>query len=193
MPRRHSTTALGSVTALCGLTALALLILVSTAVAEDAWETFVSENGHFSVALPTQPSQQHKEKWFPISSFVSTVYKSIVGNEVFGVNHTDIPGFAMAFASNDRVFQSSRKGFLEDSQATEVSYREIELLGRPGRELIYDIPPLGGRPAQRGTAKMFFQGNRLYIFYAEVTQAIPAGDVQRFFDSILIQEPPKDG
>ena len=51
------------------------------------------------------------------------------------------------------------------------------MLGRSARELVYDVPPLDGRAAQRGTARMFFDGNRLYIFYAEVTERVPARDV----------------
>jgi hypothetical protein len=190
----RSPLALGSA-ARCITLAVLAHWMVSPAVgaaSETSWHTFVSENGHFSVALPAPPAEQRKEKWFPVSSFVSTVYKSIVGDDIFGVNHTDIPGFALVFASDNRVFQSSREGFLEDSMASEVSYREIELLGRTARELIYDIPPLEGRPAQRGTAKMFFEGNRLYIFYTEVTDSVPAGAVERFFDSIVIEVPPEE-
>lgn len=160
------------------------------AVALDGWQTFESEPGRFSVLLPSTPEQQHKERWFPVSSFVSTVYKCIVGDDVFGVNHTDIPRFARLFASDKKVFHSTRDGFLEDSNATEVSFREIEVLGRPGRELVYDIPPLEERPAQRGTAWMFFEDNRLYIFYAEVTDAVSEEEVGRFFASIRVH--PRD-
>jgi hypothetical protein len=158
------------------------------APAIEDWRSFDSEIGRFRVDLPGTPGETQKERWFPVSNFVSRVYKVFVGEDIFGVNHTDIPGAALFFASEKKVFNSTRDGFLEDSNATEVSFTETDVVGRPGRELIYDIPAQGDQPALHGRALMCFEGNRLYVFYTEVTRSRAQADLDRFFDSIRIEK-----
>ena len=162
------------------------LVLTSVASAADDWRGFESEVGRFSVDLPGKPKQLKKERWFPISSFVSRVYKTYVGDDIFGVNHTDIPGAALFFAGKKKIFDSTRDGFLEESKATEVSFEKTDFVGRSGRELVYDIPAEGDHPPLRGLARMCFEGNRLYVFYAEVSESRASTDVERFFGSIQI-------
>jgi len=174
-----------------GVGTLAVLCLLlggggaGAAEGED-WRRFEFEQGNFSVELPTVPVQGTKEKWFPISSFVSHVYRSWAGKDAFGINHTDLPRIALAFASKKKIFNSTRDGFLEDSNATEVSYRETEMDGRSARELVYDIPAQQDMPALRGKATMFLEGKRLYVFWAEVTRTRTQQDLNRFFDSIRV-------
>lgn len=165
------------------------LVLATSALADDDWRTFESKVGLFSVDMPGEPTEMMKERWFPMADFVSRVYKVFVGDDIFGVNHTDIPGAAMFFAGKKTVFNSTRDGFLEDSNATVVSFAESDLVGRPGRELIYDIPAQGDQPALRGRAIMCFEGNRLYVFYTEVTKSRAQADIDRFFETIRIAKP----
>lgn len=162
------------------------LTLASPAVAADDWRAYETEVGRFKVDLPAEPKQLKKERWFPVSSFVSRVYKAYVGDDIFGVNHTDIPGAALFFAGKKKIFDSTRDGFLEESKAREVSFEKADFVGRPGRELVYDIPAQGGQPRLRGKARMCFEGNRLYVFYAEVDESRAQTDIDRFFDSIEI-------
>ena len=49
----------------------------------DVWQRFRSERGNFSVQMPSPPEQQEKKRWFPIHSFVSSVYISLVGDDAF--------------------------------------------------------------------------------------------------------------
>jgi hypothetical protein len=162
------------------------LALPGAAAALDGWKPFHPSDDAFVVALPTPPTTQRKERWFPISDFVSTVYTSRVGHDAFGLNHTDLPRMALFFAPTEKIFDSARKGFLEDSNATEISFDETEFEGRSARELVYDIPPAEDRPALRGKARMFFEKNRLYIIWAEVTDAVTPGELDRYFSSLRI-------
>lgn len=171
---------------LVGLTATVLLGFASAASALDGWRPFTPDDGTFVLALPTEPTTQRKERWFPMSDFVSTVYTARVGDDAFGLNHTDLPRVALFFAPLERIFQSARKGFLEDSNATEVSFDETDFEGHDARELVYDIPAADDRPPLRGRARMFFVKNRLYIVWAEVTSAITPDELESYFSSLRL-------
>lgn len=163
-----------------------LLALVSPAAASEDWRRFDSEQGRFSVDFPTAPVEREKRRRFPIASFVSHVYTAVVGKDAFGVNHTDLPGLALFFASTSKILDSTRKGFLEDANASQVSFEETLLGDRKARELVYDIPAQNGRPPLRGRAAMFLEGKRLYVFWAEVTASRAERDLKRFFASAVI-------
>lgn len=173
--------------------ALALVVIGMLAApwpagALDDWKRFDSTGGRFSVEMPAVPRSQEKRTWFPMASFVSHVHTAFVGQDAFGVNHTDIPRMVYALAGEKKILESTRKGLLEDVNATEVSFSETSLGSLPARELVYDIPPQGDRPPLRGTATILFVGRRLYVFWAEVSQSRSLEDLQRYFGSVHLQE-----
>lgn len=172
--------------ALCLLVAL----LATTAGGDSTWKPFVPEDGSFRVEMPGAPQQETRERWFPASRFVSTVYKVRREGDVFGVNHTDLPG-AILFVTSDRyILDTTREGFLESSQATQLAFEASEVDGRPARELLYAIPATADNPAQKGTARLLFVDKRLFIFYAEIReQGGSEDDVLRYFSSIRIPAP----
>jgi hypothetical protein len=167
---------------------LIVLCLAHPALADAPWTPFTAQDASFRVDMPGSPTLETRERWFPASRFVSTVYKVRRGADVFGVNHTDLPGAVLFVTSNRYILKNARDGFLESSLATEISFEKSEVDGHPARQLIYDIPADAENPAQRGTAKLLFVGKRLFIFYAEMdARADPeqsAQEVQRFFRSI---------
>ena len=110
----------------------------ASASGPEAWQRFRSDRGNFSVELPSPPEERQKKRWFPVHSFVSHVYTSSVGEDAFGVNHTDLPRLALFFASQSKIFSSTRDGFLEDSFATETSFAKTERDGQPARFLGID-------------------------------------------------------
>jgi len=165
------------------------LVLVSAAGADPAWQVFTPEDLSFRVELPASPTTERKERWFPVSRFVSTVYKARRGQNVFGVNHTDIPGAILFVVRKKTILETTRKGFLESSGAREISFTPTQVDGRPAGELVYSIPATGERPKQRGTARMLFVGKRLFIFYTELAGSTPEEESLRYFASIRIAEP----
>jgi len=165
-------------------TLLALVGPAYGAHALEGWRAFSSDRGRFSVEFPTAPVEQDKEKWFPISSFKSRVYTARVEDDAFGVNHTDIPSLVMAFASRSKIFSSTRDGFLEDANSTEISFEKASLAGHEARILHYDMPATSERPHLKGKATILFIDKRLYVFWAEVTLALAQSEIDRFFSSI---------
>lgn len=164
-----------------------LTVCAGLAVADpddlDTWRAYAPDGGAFRVDFPSEPTTQRKERWFPVSEFVSTVYRAEVADDTFGLNHTDLPRVALFFAPKSTIFSSARDGFIEDSNASEVSFEEVEYAGHKARELVYDIPASETKPALRGRARMFFEGKRLYIVWAEVTERISPADINRYFGS----------
>ncbi len=175
------------------LAALALALIAISgsgrAFAFEDWQTFVPVDSRFQLEMPAAPTIQSKERGFPPFDFVSTVYTARIGDDAFGLNHTDLPRVAFYFKSEASIFDGARTGFLEDSNASEVSFEPIAYADRDARELIYDIPATEQAPALRGTARMFFDEHRLYIVWAEVTTAVPGDELDRYFGSLRIGAP----
>jgi hypothetical protein len=168
---------------------LPLLLLPCPAFADLEWTTFAPDDGSFQVELPGVPTITTRERRFLVSRFFSTVYKAQRGADVFGVNHTDIPKAILLVTTNSYILESTREGFLESSGASELAYEASEVDGQPAGELTYSIPAGDDHPAQSGTARLLLVGNRLFIFYAEVTREAPKSEVQRYLRSIRIPEP----
>jgi len=177
------------------LDSLVLMLMTHACLAIEVdgsdWRTFESAAGRFSVDMPAAPLEETKGKRFLIANFVSRVYKAFVGDDTFGVNHTDLPRVVMIFATKNKIFRSTRDGFLEDSNARELSFDEVQATGRAARKLIYEIPRLEGKTPLLGKAIMLFEGNRLYIFFVEATEERAESDLQRFFGSIEISKEPE--
>jgi len=174
-----------------GTASLALVVALHAigASALDGWQLFEGPGAAFRLEMPAVPSIQTKERGFPPFDFVSTVYTARIGDDAFGLNHTDLPRVALYFKSESSILDSAREGFLEDSNASETAFVASEFAGRPARTLRYDIPATEDRAALRGEARLFFEKNRLYIVWAEVSEAVPPTDVERYFDSVRIGPP----
>ena len=157
--------------------------------ADSDWITFEPPDASFRVEMPGEPTVETRERWFPLSRFVSRVYKARRGSDVFGVNHTDIPGAILFVTPDKAILDATRKGFLESSEARELAFSAGEVDGRPAWALHYAIPDRDPIPAQNGTARMLFVGRRLFIFYTELSSEDAEGISLRYFESIRIPAP----
>jgi hypothetical protein len=157
------------------------------AIALD-WHRYESQDGDFSVELPGSPEIRQKKTWFPISSFVSDIYRTWIPHGAFGLNHTDLPGGVMMLAGKSKIIQATRTALVEDVDGTEVSFRETRFLDKPAHELVYDRPAHDDVPPLRGTATIFFRDKRLYVFWVEVGKDHPKSDLVRFFNSIRVAD-----
>jgi hypothetical protein len=173
--------------------ALAACLLISflsaAGRAEPGWIAFEPPDASFRVEMPGEPTLETRERWFPLSRFVSRVYKTRRGGDVFGVNHTDIPGAILFVTPDKAILDATRRGFLESSEARELSFAPAEVDGRPAWKLLYAIPARGPMPAQTGTAKMLFVARRLFIFYTELAPGSSQAESRRYFASIRIPAP----
>jgi len=157
--------------------------------ADTGWITFEAPDASFRVVMPGDPTLETRERWFPLSRFVSRVYKARQGSDVFGVNHTDIPAAILFVTPDKTILDATRKGFLESSEAREISFSAGELDGRPAWALHYAIPDRDPLPAQIGNARMLFVGRRLFIFYTELSSKESEEASRRYFESIRIPAP----
>jgi hypothetical protein len=169
--------------------AVAWCIAISTSPAAALdWHRYESQDGDFSVELPGAPEIRQKKTWFPISSFVSEIYRTWIPRGAFGLNHTDLPGGVMMLAGKSKIIEATRTAMVEDADGTEVSFRETRFLDKPAHELVYDRPAREDVPPLRGTATIFFHDKRLYVFWVEVGEDHPKSDLVRFFDSIRVMD-----
>ena len=177
----------GKLTFLASLVAASLLSTPSQS--EPEWIVFDAPDASFRVEMPGPPTSESRERWFPLSRFRSQVYKAHQEGDVYGVNHTDIPGAILFVTPDKTILNATREGFLESSNARELSFGPAQSDGRPGWSLRYAIPETESSPAQVGTAQMLFVGRRLFIFYTEVDPQTPESASQRYFESIRIPAP----
>lgn len=169
--------------------ALGLLLWAAGALAETTWTAFTPSDGSFRIEMPGQPETTTRVSGLAISRFVSTVHKARRGHDAFGVNHTDIPKPILFMMPDKTILDAARKGFLENSGATQISFEVSELDGRPAWKLEYAIPAQEGRPEQTGLARLLFVGNRLFIFYSEVGRESAQKEDAGYFESIRIPAP----
>lgn len=153
----------------------------------DDWRRFESEVGRFAIDMPAEPAERQKKRWLPIGSVVSRVYTARVGDDAFGLNHTDVPSIAMKFTPRESVFQSAREGFLEDSHAHETAFEATLFAGRDAKLLRYAIAAQPERAPLVGTARLFFEERRLYIVWTEVTAGRAGADLERYFTSFALR------
>jgi hypothetical protein len=156
------------------------------AQANPNWATFVPADKSFQIEMPDTPSVTHRDRDLVVAHFVSTVYKAHRGPDTFGVNHTDIPKAILMVTSDRYILKSTRDGFLESSGALEVSFAPSRVDDQSAGELRYRIPAGDEHPALNGTARILLVGNRLFIFYAEVSPATPPEEINRYLASIRI-------
>lgn len=171
------------------LLTLGLLLWTADAIAETTWTAFTPSDGSFRIDMPGPPDITTRVSGLAISRFVSTVHKAHRGHDAFGVNHTDIPKPILFMVPDKTILDAARKGFLESSEANQISFELSELDGRPAWALAYAIPARAERPEQTGAARLLFVDNRLFIFYSEIGPENAEKEDDRYFKSIRIPAP----
>jgi hypothetical protein len=169
------------------LAGVTLLSTAALAAERDAWRVFRSAEGRFSVELPGTPTRSLTFD----RSFIGTVTDHLFivrhGDEKLTVDYSDIPGFAVDFAGADTIYAHAKSALLAQTWSRAVSTREVSLDGVTGRELVYETPPVPGKPKFYGQARFFLVGDRLYVFDAQVAAGASEARARRFLDSISIR------
>ena len=170
------------------IAALALAFLVATpAAAQARWISFTSKQARFSIDVPTQP----KATTTMTSSFIGTVtdeiFTSTKGDEKFTVDHSQIPRFALDFAGADTIYDHASAALLKQTWSKQISFTDVTVNGRQGKQLVYDTPPVPGKPKIKGLANLFLVGDRLYVIDAAVPAGVSEADAQRFLASMRIE------
>jgi hypothetical protein len=134
---------------------------------QPAWVSFQSEDAGFSIELPTNPTASTLTTSSFIGDVTSHLFTSWEGNVKFTVDYSEIPRFALDFAGAATIYDHARGALL--------------------KQLLYDTPPVPGKPEMYGAANLFLVGDRLYVADAAVPAGASEADAKRFLESIRFE------
>jgi hypothetical protein len=160
--------------------------LGAAARAQDAWTTFTSKDGGFSVDMPGQPAKTQTQQKSFVGTVTNHIFTAVSGTDRFTVDYSDIPHFALHFAGPDTIYEHAKGALLQQTFGKETAYTDATVSGTTGKRLVYDTPPAPGHPAMRGDAVLVLVGTRLYVIDAVVPEAEADAKSQRFLSSIAI-------
>jgi len=159
------------------------LLLAASASAQEKWVSFSSKQAGFSIEMPTQPKPSTMTTDSFIGKVTNNIFTSWEGDEKFTVDHSEIPHFALEFAGADTIYDHARAALLKQTWSKQISFDDVTLNGRQGKQLVYDTPPVPGKPETKGLANLFLVGNRLYVIDATVPEGDSEADAKRFLAS----------
>jgi hypothetical protein len=146
--------------------------------------TFASKATQFSIDMPTQPTVSTMTTKSFIGDVTNEIFTSWEGHEKFTVDHSQIPRFALHFAGADTIYDHARAALLKQTWSKSVSFTDVTVDGRQGKQLVYDTPPVPGKPETAGIANLFLVDDRLYVVDAVVPEGDSEVNAQRFLASM---------
>jgi hypothetical protein len=168
------------------LSALAFVCLAAApASAQAKWVSFTSKEARFSVEMPTKATTTSTSSF--IGTVTNEIFTSWEGGEKFTVDHSQIPRFALDFAGPDTIYSHASAALLKQTWSKQTSFTDVTVNGRQGKQLVYDTPPVPGKPDIKGIANLFLVGDRLYVIDAAVPAGEPEADAQRFLASVRFE------
>jgi hypothetical protein len=154
---------------------------------EAQWVTFTSTATKFSVDMPTQPTASTTTTNSFIGTVTNEIFTSWEGHEKFTVDHSQIPSFALHFAGADTIYDHAQGALLKQTWSKPISFTDVTVNGHQGKQLVYDTPPVPGKPETAGMANFFLIADRLYVVDAVVPEGDSEANAQRFFASARFQ------
>jgi len=158
----------------------------ATPVAE--WEEFTSEEGWFSITMPSEPTEQQQK--LP-DELVLHTFMAEGEQAAFAVMYSDFPEM-IAMADQEaveKILDDGRDSALTSMSGTLVGEESASLGDHPGRHIVYEISedtiPGGGE----GILRVYLIDGRVFQLMAlGVKGQLPAEDVERFVASFQLLE-----
>ena len=170
------------------ITSIAVACLLALpAAAQRKWVSFSSREARFTIEMPTQPKATTMTTDSVIGTVTDLIFTSWERNEKFTVDHSQIPRFALDFAGADTIHDHARAALLKQTWSKQVSFTNIAVNGREGKQLVYDTPPVPGKPKTKGLADLVLVGDRLYVIDAAVPAGDSEADAKRFLGSVRFE------
>lgn len=168
------------------VTAVAVSILAASAAVAQAWKTYASKAGGFSVLMPGTPQYQKKPAPTAVGELMlhNFAVSTNRGATAYIVSYTDYPAAVASQTSPEKMLVGARDGQLKNLQATATSDKEITVSGHPGRDVQFK-----NARGFTGRCKMVMvKGkHRLYQVLALTTNgSASAGDFAKFVDSFKL-------
>ena len=170
---------------------LGLALFPTSSFAEE-WKRVSSKDGKISALFPEDirdnpQTQVDKTAAGKVTSYFGEYYGD--GFMLAG-SGADIPMLARA-AGQDRVFDASKKTFLEQAKGTEISFQETTVGGAPARELVYKGDGYQGKGDPYEARALFIMvAKRMYVINAVITKsnAETEAAAKKLFDSLQVSE-----
>lgn len=152
----------------------------------DAWAPLTSEKGRFTASLPGTPTLTTSHDSTPVGEITEYTYTLDTPSETYTINYQDLPTLAVMFGGSGRIYSGARDGFLKDAGGTAISFTQIVADAHHGRQLLYQAPASGSKPAQQGRMQMFLVRHRLYVVAVSWPQGASSANADRFLNSFKI-------
>ena len=173
--------------ALWGLAPIAITgLLGSEARAEEAWTTFTSKEGRFSIDMPGEPVKTETHQKSFVGTVTNHLFTAQSGKDTFTVDYSDIPHFALHFAGPDTIYEHAKGALLKQTFSKPTSYTDVTVSGVKGKRLVYDTPTREGHPEMRGDAILVLVDARLYVIDGVVPETEADAKSKRFLSSVKI-------
>jgi hypothetical protein len=152
---------------------------VATSQSSGGWQTFISDEGGFSIDMPGKPTNSTQ----PSSAGTTTYLFSLTkGSDSYLASYTDVP-VNLAELDPEQLLDNGRDGALNSTGGELVEESKITLGKYPGRDFTYKITALNGNIRQRA----YVVDQRLYqIVTTGPGNAVNSADAEKFFDSFKL-------
>jgi len=158
----------------------------ATPVAE--WEETTSEEGWFSISMPSKPAEQQQN--LPDDLVLHTLMAE--GEQAaYAVMYSDIPDMITVTDQElvEQLLDDGRYGALANMSGTLVYEESVSLDEYPGRHIIYEISEEAIPGGGEGVLRAYLVDGRLFQLMAlGVKGELPAEDVERFLTSFQLLE-----
>jgi hypothetical protein len=156
--------------------------------AQGQWVTFQSSGAQFSIEMPQQPRTTKMTTSSFIGDVTDDLFTATETNGRFTVDYSRIPRFALDFAGAGTIYDHAKGALLKQTWSKPISFEDITTAeGQTGKRLVYQTPPVPGKPKFYGEAHFFLVGDRFYAVDATVPAGDSEADAKRFLASIRFQ------
>ena len=167
---------------------LAAALLLSLTPGAQAWEPFTSEEGGFTIKMPSEPEHQEHDVPTAVGNVIAHMY--MASDEETGAAYyaafNDFPA-AEAIDEVDTLLDSARDGMLANTGAELVSETEVEVPKGTCREIEAASEFAGQTVNVR--VRVLLLDSRLYQYGAIVLEgSVDSSDIDNFLDSFELGE-----
>jgi len=133
-----------------GVVGLLLLVVVVGALlagcggGEAAWTEFKSEEGGFSILVPSTPTEETQTQETELGNIDVHMFTSEEEDVAYMVGYNLLPAAILEVSSPDPMLDGACNGQVSSTGGTEVSRKEITLGTYPGRELEIRVEDTSG-------------------------------------------------
>ena len=152
------------------------------------WSKFTLQTPYLAVDMPGTPTKKVEQNHSFIGDVSTDEYSAKDGIDTYSVEVTELPGFAVAFAGADSIYEHAKGMLLAKTLSKAISFTDVTLDGVQGKRLVYDTPTKPDHPEMQGEARVFLLDDWLYV--ADAVVEMKGGDEKqaRFFSSFSIKE-----